>query len=75
VKTELVTASKLQAGDRVKQINEILTIVKSESHPTHKRYQVLTMRYPEGEPWDGYTATRECAKVSRYERVLEDSNN
>jgi len=71
METVSTTASKLQAGDRVKSIKDILTVVSSESHPTHKRYQVLVLQYPNDEQWNGYVATREVGKVARYDKVID----
>lgn len=71
MKTEMVRANKLQAGDKVKEINNILTVVSSEKHPTHKRYQVIAFQYPDNDVWDGYVSTREVGQIAQYERVID----
>jgi hypothetical protein len=69
---EKVTAGKLKAGDRVKELNNVLTVVKSERHPTHARYQLLTLEYPDGDQWHRFTATREVGMVRQYDKVTND---
>jgi hypothetical protein len=71
METEMVRANKLKTGDRVKEIKTILTVVSSEPHATHKRYQVLKLQYPQNEEWQGYIAEREVGQIARYERLID----